>query len=325
MRTIFISAAVVLWSALVLGACGDDDDAGGDGPHVVATTGIVADLAEAVAGPGVDVEQVIPDASSPHDYQLSAQDRQVVEEADLLVVSGASLETGIPLDEVDAPQWVLADHVGELLPFEEAGSHEPASDEHASDEAGGEEEHAAEAEHENGTVDPHVWMDATRVAAALPSLADALSEADPTDASGYDERAQAYAKQLDKLDAELERTLASVPASDRELVTSHDSLGYFADRYGFEVVATAFPASGPEAEASAGLIGEVEDAVREHDVPAVFAQREVDPETLRLIAEVTGVEIEEGLIIESPGAAGSYEEMLRLDADLVAAALGGQG
>jgi zinc/manganese transport system substrate-binding protein len=325
MRTIFISAAVVLSSALALVACGDDDDAGGDGPNVVATTGIVADLAEAVAGPGVDVEQVIPDASSPHDYQLSAQDRQVVEEADLLVVSGASLETGIPLDEVDAPQWVLADHIGELLPFEEAGSHEHASDEHASDAAAGEEEHTAEEENEHGTVDPHVWMDPARVAAALPSLADALSEADPSDASGYDERAQAYAKQLDKLDAELERTLASVPASDRELVTSHDSLGYFADRYGFEVVATAFPASGPEAEASAGLIGEVEDAVREHDVPAVFAQLEDDPETLRLIADETGVEIEEGLIIESPGAAGSYEEMLRLDADLVAAALGGQG
>jgi zinc/manganese transport system substrate-binding protein len=320
MRTIFISAAVVLSFALALGACGDDDDAGGDGPNVVATTGIVAGLAEAIAGPRVDVEQVIPDASSPHDYQLSAQDRQVVEEADLLVVSGASLETGIPLDEVNAPQWVLADHVGELLPFEEAGSHERASD-----DAAGEEEHTAEEEHEHGAVDPHVWMDPARVAAALPSLADALSEADPSDASGYDERAQAYAKELDKLDAELERTLTSVPASDRELVTSHDSLGYFADRYGFEVVATAFPASGPEAEASAGLIGEVEDAVREHDVPAVFAQLEDDPETLRLIADETGVEIEEGLIIESPGAAGSYEEMLRLDADLVAVALGGQG
>jgi zinc/manganese transport system substrate-binding protein len=315
MRTIFISAVVALSSALVLGACGDDDNRGGDGPNVVATTGIVADLAEAVAGPGVEVEQVIPDSSSPHDFQLSAQDRQLVEEADLLLVSGAGLEAGIPLDEVDAPQWVLADHAGELLPFEEAGSHEHAEDEHA----------AEEEEHEHGSEDPHVWMDPTRVAAALPSLADALAEADTAGASGYDDRAQAYAKDLERLDAELQRTLASVPASDRELITSHDSLGYFADRYRFEVVAAAFPASGPEAEASAALIHEVEDAVRDHDVPAVFAQQEDDPETLRLIADETGVEIEEGLIIESPGSAGSYEEMLRLDADLVTAALAGQG
>jgi zinc/manganese transport system substrate-binding protein len=324
MRIVFISA-IATASLLPVAGCGDDDDAAGSGPNVVATTGIVADIVEAVAGPEVGVEQVIPDGSSPHDFELSAQDRQVLEEADLLIASGAGLEAGIPLDEVDAPQWALSDHVGELLPFAEAGAHEHDEDEHAAEEeehAAEEEEHAEE-EHEHGGEDPHVWMDPTRVAAALPSLADALSEADPSGASGYDQRAQAYAKELERLDTGLERRLASVPDADRELVTSHDSLGYFADRYGFEVVATAFPASGPEAEASAGLIDEVEGAVREHDVPAVFAQQEDDPETLRLIADETGVAIEDGLIIESPGAAGSYEEMLRQDAALIAAALGG--
>jgi ABC-type Zn uptake system ZnuABC Zn-binding protein ZnuA len=307
-RTIFISAFAA--ALLALAACGDDDDEGGsDSPEVVATTGIVADIVEAVAGPDVDVEQVIPDGSSPHDFELSAQDRQLLEEADLVVASGAALEARIPLDEVDATPWALADHVGELLPFEEAGAHEHATDEHA-------------AEEEHGSGDPHVWMDPTRVAAALPSLADALSEADPAGAKGYGERAKGYAKQLAALDKELERTLASIPDADRELVTSHDSLGYFADRYGFEVVATAFPASGPEAEASAGLIDEVESAVREHGVPAVFASEEDDPETLRLIADETGVEIDEGLAIESPGSTGSYEEMLRHDAETIAAALG---
>ena len=313
-RTIFISAIAA--SSIALAACGDDDSGSGDAPNVVATTGIVADVAGAVAGPDAEIEQVIPDGSSPHDFELSAQDRQMLEEADLVVASGAGLEAGIPLDDVDAPQWALTDHVGELLPFEEAGAHEHAEDEQAS-----EEEHAAEEEHEHGSEDPHVWMDPTRVAAAAPALADALAEADPAGADGYRKRARAYADELDGLDAELKRTLASVPDSDRELVTSHDSLGYFADRYGFEVVATAFPASGPEAEASAGLIDEVEGAVSEHQVPAVFAQEEDDPETLRLIADETGVAIEEGLIIESPGSAGSYEGMLRRDAELIAAAL----
>jgi len=309
MRTIFISVVVAVASCAVLGACDSDDEAGGDTPKVVATTGIVADLAEAVAGPDVDIEQVIPDGSSPHDFELSAQDRQVLEEADVLVASGAGLEAGIPLDEVDAAPWELADHCGELLPFEEAGAHEHAEDDHASDE-----EHESE--------DPHVWMDPTRVAEAVPSLAEALAEVDPAGADGYARRARAYARQLEALDNELERTLASIPAAHRELVTSHDSLGYFADRYGFEVVATAFPPSGPEAEASAGLIDEVEDAVREHGVPAVFASEEDDPETLRLIADETGVEIEDGLIIESPASAGSYADMLRRDAELIGAALG---
>ncbi|MGH2950979.1 MAG: metal ABC transporter substrate-binding protein, partial [Solirubrobacterales bacterium] len=268
------------------------------------------DLAENVGGPGVEVEQIVPDSASPHDFQLSAQDRQTLEQADLVVAIGSGLEPGIPLDEIDAPQWALTENVGELRPFEEAG----AQEEHVV-----EEEHA-EAKHGSG--DPHVWMDPTRTVAALPSLADALAEVDPGGAAEYRRGGSDYAAELERLDSELGRTLARIPAANRELVTSHDSLGYLAHRYALEVVATAFPASGAEAETSAGELDEVEDAVRESGVPAVFAQEDDDPEVLRLIAEDTGVEIEEGLIVESPASAGSYEEMLRRDAELIADALG---
>lgn len=310
MRAIVISAALLLVPVLV--SCGSGAGSDPDGAPVVATTGVLADIAGEVAGPRVDVAQLIPDGSSPHDFQLSAQDRQTLEEADLLVATGAGLEAGIPLDELDTPRWLLTDHVGELLPFEEAGAHER---EHAAVQG---EDTAAQGEQAG---DPHVWMDPTRVARALPSLADALADIGPAGAAGYRERARAYAERLRRLDRELKVTLARVPRANRELITSHDSLGYFADRYGFEVIATAFPASGPEAEVSAALIDEVERAVGEHEVPAVFAQREDDPETLRLIAEETGVEIEEGLLMESPAGPGSYEEMLRLDARLIAQAL----
>jgi zinc/manganese transport system substrate-binding protein len=313
MRTIFISALVTV-PLVAIGACGDDDDAGGGGPSVVATTGIVADLAEAVAGPDIEVEQVIPDGSSPHDFELSAQDRQVLEEADLLVASGAGLEAGIPLDEVDVPQWVLTDHAGELLPFDEAGAHQHADD-----------EHAAEEEDEHGSEDPHVWMDPTRVAEALPSLADALAQADPEHADGYRERATEYAKELRALDSEIEATLASIPQGDRELVTSHDALGYFADRYDLHVVATPFPASGPEAEASAQSVREVEEAIERTGVPAVFAEESDDPQVLERIAEATGVEVVDGLLVESPGEAGGYAEMMRVDADLIASVLAPAG
>jgi ABC-type Zn uptake system ZnuABC Zn-binding protein ZnuA len=285
MRTILIS--ICLSAGLALTACGSDDESGA-GLHVVATTGIAADLAENVAGPRVELEQIVPDSASPHDFQLSAVERQRLEDADLVVSIGSGLEPGIPLDEVDAPQWALTEHVDAPLPE-----------------------------------DPHVWMDPTRVAASLPSLAEVLGEVDSPNAGAYRTSASEYADELRDLDAELEQTLAVVPAADRELVTSHDSLGYLADRYGFDVVATAFPASGPEAEASAAALREVTDAIRESGVPAVFAQADDDPEALSTVAEEAGVEIEEGLLVESPGDAGSYIEMLRRDASLISAALGG--
>jgi ABC-type Zn uptake system ZnuABC Zn-binding protein ZnuA len=236
-------------------------------------------------------------------------------------MDGANLEEGIPVDEIDLPKFVLADNVEGLLPFEEAGAHahEEGEEEHAAEE----EEHAAEEEREHGTVDPHVWMDPSRVAGALPALGEALAEADPDHAPAYRERAAAYADALTALDAELEQTLAAVPPDNRELVTSHDALGYFADRYDLDVIATPFPASGAEAEPSAGRVHEVEEAIRSAGVPTVFAEAEDDPEVLELIADDTGVAVDTDLFVESPGSTGSYVEMLRHDAGLIAQGLAG--
>lgn len=311
----FASIALTLCLAATAFACGSDSDAesgSGHGPIVSATTGIVADITAQVAGDDATVEQVIPDSASPHDFSLSAQDRARIEDSALLVSNGAQLEAGIPADEIDVEQYALADHLGELLPLAEEGSHEHA-----------EEEHAAEEEHEEGTEDPHVWMDPTRVAEALPSLADALAEADPKHAEGYRARAAEYAEQLQAIDAEIVRQLAAIPPQNRELVTSHDALGYFADRYGLEVVATPFPASGPEAEASAQSIREVEETIDSAGVPAVFAEETDDPQVLEQIADRKSVEIVDQLLVESPGSAGSYAEMLRVDAELIASALAG--
>ena len=300
--------------AIALGACGSDDD--GAETTVAATTGVTADIAASVAGPAAEVTQIVPDGASPHDFELSAQDRHTLEEADLVVANGSGLEAGIPLDELDAPTWELTEHAGELAPLEEVEGHEHSEDEHSEEQA----DHTEEEGDEHGG-DPHVWMDPTRVAAAAGSLADALGEADPAHADGYRARARAYAGELRALDGEVADTVSAVAPADRELVTSHDSFAYFATRYGFDVAATAFPATGAEAEASAARLRDVEQAVRDTGVPAVFAQEGDDPEALRLVAEETGVEVEYGLLVESPGNAGSYEEMLRRDAELIARSL----
>jgi ABC-type Zn uptake system ZnuABC Zn-binding protein ZnuA len=303
LRLVLLAASPLV---VALAGCGSESD----GVRIVATTGIVAELAEEVAGPDAEVVQLVPDAASPHDFELSAQDRQTLEEADLIASIGAGLEAGIPIEEADARKWALAENAGELLPFEEAGAHEE------------ETEHAGATE---GGVDPHVWMDPRRTAAALASLADALAEVDPENADVYERRAGDYAAALRDLDRELEDTLAPVASGERELVTSHDSLGYFADRYGFEVIATPFPASGPEAEASPAHLAEVVDAIEEHQVPAVFAAEEDDPEVLRRIAEEIGVQVVDDLLIESLADAGSYEEMLRRDAESISRALATAG
>ena len=290
------AATAAAIAVVAIAACGGSGD--NEQPTVATTTGITADLTEQIAGGAVAVEQVVPDGASPHDYELSAEDRQRLEEADLVVANGAGLEAAIPLGETDAPVWELTDHAGKLRTATEG------------DEAGAE--------------DPHVWMDPTRVAVALPSLADALAGADPKHADAYRARARRYARTLEDLDRDLARELDEVKPADRELVTSHDSLGYLADRYGYEVAATAFPTTGADAEASAAELDDVETAIRDTGVPAVFAQEGDNPDALRLVADETGVEVEYGLQVESPASTGTYELMLRHDAELISRALSGR-
>jgi ABC-type Zn uptake system ZnuABC Zn-binding protein ZnuA len=308
------TALVTATAALLLAACGSDNDSSADATQVAASTAIMADIVERVGGEDVEVEQVIPDTSSPHDFALSAEDRATIEDSDLFVLNGAGLEAGISAHEFDVERFELAEHAGRLLPFEEAGAHEHEG-----------EEHAGEEEHEHGSEDPHVWMDPTRVAEAAPALADALAEADPDNADAYRERADAYVEELTTLDSELEQAYSAIPAADRQLVTSHDALGYLADRYGFTVIATPFPASGPEAEPSAQATAEVEEAISGSGVPAVFAEETDDPEVLEQIADRAGVEIVDGLLVEAPGSAGTYVEMLRTDGDLISQALASAG
>jgi zinc/manganese transport system substrate-binding protein len=290
-RTLALAACV---SAAALTACGDGDDSGT--PQFVATTGILTDISEQVVGEDAEVLQLVPDSADPHSFSLSAEDRQTLEEAELVIANGAGLEAGLPLDEAEA-SWELTDHAGELLPFSDG---------------------------ETDGDDPHVWMDPTKVAAALPSLADALGEADPEHSAEYERRAAEYARRLRLLDRVIQETLQrEIPEPNRELVTSHDSLSYFAQRYGFDVIATAFPATGAEAEPSAADLAEVEDAVRRSGVPAIFAQDGDDPEALNLVAQSTGVTLNYGLLVEAPGEAGTYEDMLLRDAELIARSLGG--
>jgi ABC-type Zn uptake system ZnuABC Zn-binding protein ZnuA len=307
---ILILITVLAASLATLTACGSDDDSGE--PTVAATTGILADITSQVAGDDATVEQIVPDSASPHDYQPSAEDRQKLVEADLIAYNGAGLDASVPVDEGDAPAWALAENVPDLLPF---------SEEHAEEEG---DEHAEDEEHaEEGSHDPHVWMDPTRVEAALPSLADALAEIDPDHANAYRERAEELAKRLDAIDRDVASEIDSLPASDRELVTSHDALSYFADRYGLEVVATPFPATGAEAEASASSVADVIDTVEQTGTPALFAEETDDPEVLDSIANETGAVVVSDLLVESPGSAGTYEAMLQHDGELIATSLRG--
>jgi ABC-type Zn uptake system ZnuABC Zn-binding protein ZnuA len=252
-----------------------------DDADIVATTAIAADIARHVAGADATVDQLIPGSASPHSFTASAQDRAELENAQLVVAWGPRLEEGLPLKELDNP------------PFEFSA----------------------------GDPDPHVWMDPTLVADALPKLADTMGDADPDHRDGYRRRAQAYGRRLRALDRELRQTLSAIPPERRKLVTSHDALGHFVERYGFDFVGAPFGLS-PESEPSAEKVASLIDAIKAQHVPAVFVEETDNPRLMEQIAREAHVEIVDDLLVEGLSSEhSSYEDILRYDARRIVEAL----
>jgi zinc/manganese transport system substrate-binding protein len=316
----FAVVPVALAGALLAAACGGSDGAaGGDGggPDVVVTTSILGDVVENLVGDAAEVEVIMPPNADPHDFQASARQAAALREADLVVVNGAGFEAGLE-DAIDgavddgATVFAAVDHVDTLPAGKHADEGGEGGDEHADDGEG---------------VDPHFFTDPARMAAAAEALADALADNVPgLDDQAFRDRAGAYLDQLRALDAEVEATLAPVPAADRKLVTNHDVFAYFADRYGFTVVGTVIPAITTSAEPSAGELDELAATIEAEGVRAIFADTS-SPEALAeaLAAEVGGdvqvVELYSESLGEPGSEGGTYVDMIRTDATRIAGAL----
>lgn len=297
-----LAAAAALLLAACAGSAGDAADGGGAAgglPVVMATTSIWADVASRVACNGMArIETVIPPGGDPHSAEPSLADRTRMERAAVVVANGLDLEEGLTrtIDAVEAhgtPVFRVGDHLETI--------------------------------DKGGTPDPHIWFDPTRVAAALPALGQILVSKAGLDAGAVAACVQAYQAELAATDAEMIRIMAAVPPERRKLVTNHDSLAYFAHRYRFEVVGTVIPSTSSLAATNPGQLDRLAAAIRDADVPAIFAeakQSETEADTLaRRIGPVAVVVLYSDSL--EPGTeASSYTGLLLADAHLVADALG---
>ena len=330
-RRIVVAMGAV--GALVgLAACGSDGgsadgrSASSGDAKVIATTPIWADVTSNVLCGEVEVGSIVPAGADAHSFEPSVQDADALRSVDLVVSNGLELEEGLHAS-IEAAEESGATVV-ELGPsLEPLDGEEHAEDEHA-DEEHAEDEHAEDEHHHD--VDPHVWMDPDRAAAAVPLIVEALGSVDglPVDAERIDECAAAYVDELAALSTEMDEVLATVPEGSRQLVTNHESLGYFADRFDFEVIGAVIPSTSSLGESSARDLDELVTVMTDAGVTAIFAETTGSSEVSDGLAERLGEQVAVvELFTESTGDADSgastYIDMMRANAELVAANTGG--
>ena len=296
-RALLLGALALLVLAAVIGgttACGSDDAADGR-PRVVVTTPVLGSLVQDVAGGAARVTVLMPNGADPHQFQPSARDVEALTKADLVVENGLDLEENMH-DALEAAR-------GDGVPFFTASDHvrvRTASESEASDEAGSE--------------DPHIWMDPIGMRSVVAALGTALERDLGIDAAAAARREEAG---LSALDRQVREILAAVPPDRRRLVTGHESMGYFADRYGFELTGAIIPSLSSQAQASAHTLADLRDKVRAAGVPTFFTELGTPEDVAETIGDETGARVVQIATHTMPDD-GSYATFMRQAAATVA-------
>ena len=234
--------------------------------HIAATTGPVAQFAEAIAkGTEITVAQVITEnVSCLHDYSLSVRQMEILTTSHAVLLSGVGLEESME-DALRSVETVYDCSSG--VPLLEMDGHE---------------HHGHEGEHEH---DPHIWLDPANAAIIAENICAALTELYPNHADTLRSNTDALVSRLHDLQTYGKETLSSVNC--RELITFHDGFSYFAHAFGLEIAAAMEEESGSEASA-AELISII--ALAEaHNVPAVFTEVNGAVSAAAIIEAETGI------------------------------------
>ena len=248
-----ILRSVALTLIVALAACGGDDDDSADSGRidVVASFYPLAYAAEQVGGDLVNVTDLTPAGAEPHDLEITTDQVDAIEDADLVLVLGDDFQPAVEdiADRRDGATVVVLDELG------------------------------------LDTDDPHIWLDPTQMQAIGGAIRDALVDVDASAADRYRAMAETFDADLATLDEELAAGLAD--CKRREIVTAHDAFGWLADRY--DLVQQPIAGISPDAEPSADRVAELADLVESEGVTTIFTETLVSPRIAETLAREAGV------------------------------------
>lgn len=274
-------------------------------PQVVATSTIIADLTDKVAGDEIQLTGILEPGADPHVYEPVPADSQVLEDADLILYNGYNLEPGLiklmnaagvkgrksPVGEVVKP-LELDKGKGEIVP------------------------------------DPHVWGDVENVIQMVNAIRDQLIQLSPEDREEFTQNAARLTNELKQLDAWVAQQIQTIPTDKRKLVTTHDAFQYYSRAYALSIIGTLIGFS-TEEQPSAQTVQRLVESVKSSGVPAIFAETTINPTLIRTVAQEAGVKLApRQLYSDSIGADGSdgdsYPKMIVANTRTIVEALGGK-
>ncbi len=275
---------------LILSACQTAATAGGNSKKtIIVTYSILGSVVKDLIGDQANVFVPMPNGQDPHEWEPSAKDIETIMKADLLVQNGLGLEGGMEktlarAEDQRVKTFIASDHI--LVRKVGQGEGIPSGD---PDQA-------------VGASDPHLWMDPVTMKMVVEALSAQLKTDLGIDVSA---REKDLGTRLDQLNGEIAAQVATLPEANRKLVTGHESMGYFAQRYSFKLVGAIIPSLTSQAEVSASDLAALKKLIQENQVKAIFTELGTPIAVSEAIGKETGVKAVE-LTTHSLPPDGSY-------------------
>lgn len=289
-RKPFVYVGLILLIASILSACQPTQQPGDRSKKtVVVTYSILGSVVKELAGDSANIVVLMPNGADPHEWEPSAKDIETLNRADLIVQNGLELESGMQKTLSEASRrGVKTFSASDYVTIRKVGEGEgiPAGD---PDQA-------------VGADDPHLWTDPIAMKNAAAALAVQLKKELGID---VDSRSLDLQNRLDGLNEELSDIVATLPGPDRKLVTGHESMGYFAQRYGFKLIGAIIPSITSQAEVSASSLAALKKLIEDNKVKAIFTELGTSSAVADAIGKETGVKVI-GITTHSLPEDGSY-------------------
>ncbi len=321
--------------------------------NILATTPMLGEYVQQVAGDVLDVQILMPYSVNPHHFDPSPQDVKKLSEADLVFHVGIKYESTALrklIENTVTNEQVLIEIGSRINPLEfkdehddhdghdghddhdghdghddhddegkhddhdDEGKHDDHDDEGKHDDHGGHDDHHG---HDHGTFDPHFWFDIDRVVLAINEIKKELIKIDPENRSSYESSANSYIQELKTLDEEITSLIESIPSNNRNIVTTHESLGYLEVKYGINVLSTIIPSYTTEdGTTPKGLVNVIE-TIKENQIKAIFLESESPTKAAEIIANETGAILVSGLWVETLNENQSYIDFMKTNIGII--------
>lgn len=278
----------------------------GNRPLVIATHSILCDLTKQIAANTVDLKCLVQAGTDPHVYQATPEDRKAIEQAKLILYGGYNFEPSlikliqatsnpapkVAVDEIAVPNPEKLEEDGETV------------------------------------TDPHVWHNAQNGIQMAKVISDRLSKLQPDQAKIYAENTNKITSELTQIDTWIKSQIATIPPESRQLVTTHDALGYYSKAYEIPVIGALEGISTDEAPTAARVSALVKD-IKKAKVPTIFAEATLNPKLIQSVAREAKVKVsDQELYADGLGETGSegetYQKMLTANTCAIVDGLGGK-